>query len=593
MLENAITPSIKPRVRAQHSRPRLLCYRHNPLDRQADIGQSTTPRQTALLGLFDIRPYSSSPLSRSTSTYSLPKQSDIKEEPISADTLNERHCPTETTTPVLSWFQGALLSIVAFFLLTRAIWSRNWLVDGYKPTLYGYEAVDEYNVIEASLLCVALAASVIIQICITRRLSETEVKWSSLVGLVVSYFQTFSTIASIITFEYRSHPRPEGLIFSNGLCACILSAVTSTLASVNYTYDMLTPQKIDRGLSQKQRKLVYAAFIVVWYIISGTVGFKYIEGWEFESACQYALAAVLTIGILGFYLLAFEDRVVEHAHRQAKAHLQLIRRTKQRRFAKRGQATKVLFDSRSTGINDHSDVSYSPVTTTALTTSLPTLPLTLSYTNDSIQSDYSVTSVVSTQNGDAPAWSESQIVEYAKVARIALYLLVWWLASAGIFWRLETEWTYSEAVYFCFVTMTGIGFGDLVPRRPWAIEYWYFFILNAVAIVGYMVSMMGDNVAHRFTKLHNKTLSNMDAREQRRRNRARSGMLKLGSVRISTPESLSAARELDNTLSAYSGARLSTDVVVDCGGAIGVDKNLLQMMGSDNNEAFSHDDCSP
>ena len=36
---------------------------------------------------------------------------------------------------------------------------------------------------------------------------------------------------------------------------------------------------------------------------------------------------------------------------------------------------------------------------------------------------------------------------------------------ALVFYSIESTWTYGESVYYCFVTLTTVGFGDFVPKQ--------------------------------------------------------------------------------------------------------------------------------
>jgi len=46
---------------------------------------------------------------------------------------------------------------------------------------------------------------------------------------------------------------------------------------------------------------------------------------------------------------------------------------------------------------------------------------------------------------------------------ICLLVAVWYIVFGAIMFKVWEEWSYFEGAYFCFITLSTIGFGDIVP----------------------------------------------------------------------------------------------------------------------------------
>ncbi|XP_076240188.1 TWiK family of potassium channels protein 7 [Calliopsis andreniformis] len=73
----------------------------------------------------------------------------------------------------------------------------------------------------------------------------------------------------------------------------------------------------------------------------------------------------------------------------------------------------------------------------------------------------------------------------------AILLLFLYLAcGAGMFMLWEEDWNFFDGFYFCFVTMTTIGFGDLVPKKPKYTLLCTLYILVGLALTSTIIELV-------------------------------------------------------------------------------------------------------
>jgi Ion channel len=103
---------------------------------------------------------------------------------------------------------------------------------------------------------------------------------------------------------------------------------------------------------------------------------------------------------------------------------------------------------------------------------LPSIPIYKTNTNQSVlsaTSDYNYSSL----------YQETLAQKIWRGSRIAIWILSWWLGAGGAFAYFE-EWEYFDGLYFAFVSMTGVGYGDFTVVTPVGIEVWWIFLFNSV-----------------------------------------------------------------------------------------------------------------
>ena len=100
-------------------------------------------------------------------------------------------------------------------------------------------------------------------------------------------------------------------------------------------------------------------------------------------------------------------------------------------------------------------------------------------------------------------FSQSLRILIIIVIHLFLGLGVFLLIQSVIYWMTETTLTYLDSVYFTFITMTTIGFGDHVPGKEKVLNrlgnwrYVYFFgliiwILNGLAFFLMTINVIND-----------------------------------------------------------------------------------------------------
>lgn len=78
---------------------------------------------------------------------------------------------------------------------------------------------------------------------------------------------------------------------------------------------------------------------------------------------------------------------------------------------------------------------------------------------------------------------------------------VLWCIGAVVFWQCEKNvqgMTYFQALYFCYVSLLTIGYGDLAPKSNAGRPFFLAWSLVAVPTITILISSMGDTVINRF-----------------------------------------------------------------------------------------------
>ncbi|KAG0274522.1 Potassium channel, partial [Linnemannia exigua] len=218
------------------------------------------------------------------------------------------------------------------------------------------------------------------------------------------------------------------------------------------------------GLSATLKALIISSFVMTIVIIIGAAIYSTLERWSFDEAVNFCIVSFATIGYgnlspktnagqiifffygllgissLGFFVVSLRNAVIEQFQ------WRLVDR-----FSKPAHLTRV--QTRMSA----KDISF-PV---------------------------------------ARFEEEQRVKMVVKRKMIVRMVFIWifmWFGGAGIFCIFE-PWTYLESLYFCFVTLTTIGFGDYVPKEPGSIEFWNVYVFVGLSVFAYILSLSSESMA--------------------------------------------------------------------------------------------------
>lgn len=83
---------------------------------------------------------------------------------------------------------------------------------------------------------------------------------------------------------------------------------------------------------------------------------------------------------------------------------------------------------------------------------------------------------------------------------VVLFILAIFLGSV-IYHNVES-WNYIDSTYFVIITMTTIGYGDLVPQTDIGKVFTMFFSFFAIAIAFYTISVISNYIFEKKLSIH-------------------------------------------------------------------------------------------
>ncbi|KAF9280243.1 Potassium channel [Mortierella alpina] len=394
------------------------------------------------------------PSTYSSSTYDTP--------PSETDTEPRAHPKLVKAGPYLT-----IAALQAYTILTvvRCLADPTWIVimtnDDKSGGTENKINLGMIGTLERWCLSCAIAFTILSCLGVTLRIMD-KLAWLRRVPVVCAYFQALFCIIAMASFLHRQQ-LPPGAQYSHGFLACVITVVLSTIVAIMLTVDWWRGFPC-AGLSATLKALIVSSFMMTIVIIVGAALYTWLEGWTFDEAVNFCIVSFSTIGYgnlspksvagrivffiygifgissIAFFIMSLRNAVIEQFQ------WRLVER-----FALPSHLTRV--QTRMSA----KDLSY-PV---------------------------------------ARFEEEQRVKKVVKRKMIIRMLGIWivlWFGGAGVFCAFE-KWTFLESLYFCYVTLTTIGFGDYVPTEPGSIEFWNIYVFIGLTIFAYILSLFSESMA--------------------------------------------------------------------------------------------------
>lgn len=363
--------------------------------------------------------------------------------------------------------------------------------------------------LNALSLISAVVGNAALLLNMTRRLKFSTAQPITISGFFMAGVLLIADMAALssISAQYDpiTHPKVPGARFTKtgafyfAIFAASLYIIIGFLMclTVHGAYKRYFPR--DFNLTPAQRTLMIQTMGFVIYLLLGALVFSKIEGWRYLDAVYWADVTLLTIGLgdyspsstvgrgliipfaicgvlmVGLVIGSIRSLVLEHGKEKMIARIiEKRRESAVNNVDGRKQTIKVSWFAQA---DFSTDPSLSPA--------------------QQREEEFKVMRRV-----QKTAESERRYVALATSLSFALML---WFGGAAVFMAAEERqgWTYFQSVYFTFVALLTIGYGDFTPQSNAGKAFFVVWSLLAIPSLTILISDMGDTIVKWFSDIAN------------------------------------------------------------------------------------------
>ncbi|KAK4160065.1 outward-rectifier potassium channel TOK1 [Cladorrhinum sp. PSN259] len=353
-------------------------------------------------------------------------------------------------------------------------------------------------IINAIQLLVAIAANISLLLNMTRRLRFSIAQPVTIIGWYLSAICLIALVATA-SGPLVIQPKSEYIwsqAFFYGVYAAVLYFFVATLMLVTSIGALKGHYPKDFVLTASQRTLMIQSILLLFYLLIGALIFSKIEGWDYLDAVYWATVTLFTVGFgdfspasnlgrallipfaligivsLGLVIGSIRSLALDRGRRRLNARMvEKKRREMLRDLAIKGE-DKILEPVS----GEHAIIS-------------PSQPNRKFTEYERREKEFKLMRQIQRNASRKRRW-------YA----LTISTITWatlWLVGARVFQQCEAKygnWSYFDSVYFAFISLTTIGYGDITPNSNPGKSFWVFWALLALPTMTVLISNAGETV---------------------------------------------------------------------------------------------------
>ncbi|KAK4190973.1 outward-rectifier potassium channel TOK1 [Podospora australis] len=354
------------------------------------------------------------------------------------------------------------------------------------------------TVINAIQLAIALLANISLFLNMTRRLRFSIAQPVTIIGWYMSSI-CLVALAATASGPLVIQPKSEYIwsqAFYYGVYAAVLYFFVASLMLITAWGAYTGHYPRDFMLTPSQRTLMLQTILLLFYILLGALVFGRIEGWNYLDAVYWATVTLFTVGFgdytasgplgrallipyaligiisLGLVIGSIRSLILDRGKRRLDARMVEKRRRKMLRQMIRKGKDDVLIPVKDKEMTESESQSDRRLTEF-----------------ERREAEFKLMRLLQHQVARKRRW-------YALAISAGTWIALW-LGGARVFQACEAayqQWSYFDGVYFAYISLTTIGYGDITPVSNAGKSFWVFWALLALPTTTVLISNAGDTI---------------------------------------------------------------------------------------------------